>query len=106
MSLSRRKFTKEFKEAAVRRLALGALIAEVARACEANSNVLHRWRRAALAVDVDMDLRDEIQRIARESPCYGWRRSCAGAVGRSITNASGGSCARITCSVCAARSTW
>ena len=45
MSLSRRKFTKEFKEAAVRRLELGASIAEVARACEVNPNVLHRWRR-------------------------------------------------------------
>lgn len=45
MSLSRRKFTKEFKETAVRRLELGASIAEVARACEVNPNVLHRWRR-------------------------------------------------------------
>ena len=45
MSLSRRMFTKEFKEAAVRRLELGASIAEVARACEVNPNVLHRWKR-------------------------------------------------------------
>ena len=45
MSLSRRKFTKEFKLAAVRRLEMGASIAEVARACEVNPNVLHRWRR-------------------------------------------------------------
>ena len=45
MSLSRRLFTKEFKEAAVRRLELGASIAEVARACEVNPNVLHRWKR-------------------------------------------------------------
>jgi transposase-like protein len=45
MSLSRRKFTKEFKLAAVRRLEAGAGIAEVARACEVNPNVLHRWRR-------------------------------------------------------------
>jgi transposase len=45
MGLSRRKFTKEFKEAAVRRLELGASIAEVARACEVDPNVLHRWRR-------------------------------------------------------------
>ena len=45
MSLSRRKFTKEFKEAAVRRLELGASITEAARACEVNPNVLHRWRR-------------------------------------------------------------
>ena len=45
MGLSRRKFTKEFKQAAVRRLETGASIAEVARACEVNPNVLHRWRR-------------------------------------------------------------
>ena len=45
MELSRRKFTKEFKEEAVRRLELGASLAEVARACEVNPNVLHRWRR-------------------------------------------------------------
>lgn len=45
MSFSRRKFTKEFKQAAVRRLETGASIAEVARACEVNPNVLHRWRR-------------------------------------------------------------
>ncbi len=45
MNLSRRRFTKEFKEAAVRRLELGASVAEVARACEVNPNVLHRWRR-------------------------------------------------------------
>ena len=45
MSLSRRKFTKEFKLAAVRRLETGASMAEVARACEVNPNVLHRWRR-------------------------------------------------------------
>src|SRR5713101_7144327 len=45
MGLSRRKFTKEFKEEAVRRLELGASLAEVARACEVNPNVLHRWKR-------------------------------------------------------------
>jgi transposase len=45
MGMSRRKFTKEFKEETVRRLELGASLAEVARACEVNPNVLHRWRR-------------------------------------------------------------
>jgi len=45
MSQSRRNFTKEFKEAAIRRLELGASLAEVARACEVNPNVLHRWKR-------------------------------------------------------------
>ena len=45
MGMSRRKFNREFKEAAVRRLELGASLAEVARACEVSPNVLHRWRR-------------------------------------------------------------
>jgi len=45
MGAIRRKFTKEFKEAAVRRLELGASLAEIARASEVNPNVLHRWRR-------------------------------------------------------------
>jgi transposase-like protein len=44
MSLSRRRFTKEFKEAAIRRLELGASLAEVARACEVHPTLLHRWR--------------------------------------------------------------
>jgi transposase InsO family protein len=33
-----------------------------------------RWQHAPPADDADMDLRDEIQRIATEWPCYGWRR--------------------------------
>ena len=45
MSLSRRTFTKEFKEAAIQRLEMGASLAEVARGCEVNPNVLRRWRR-------------------------------------------------------------
>jgi transposase-like protein len=45
MSKSRRNFSKQFKEAAVRRLNLGASFAEVARGCEVDPNVLHRWRR-------------------------------------------------------------
>jgi transposase len=45
MGLSRRKFTAEFKAEVMRRLELGASVAEVARACELNPNVLHRWRR-------------------------------------------------------------
>ena len=45
MSKSRRKFTKEFKEAAIRRLELGASLAEVARQCEVDPNLLHRWKR-------------------------------------------------------------
>lgn len=45
MSVSRRRFTNEFKLAAERRLETGASMAEVARACEVNPNVLHRRRR-------------------------------------------------------------
>src|ERR1700681_2427022 len=45
MGLSRRLFTKEFKQAAVRRLEQGVSVGEVARALEVNPNVLHRWRR-------------------------------------------------------------
>lgn len=45
MSLSRRKFTKEVKLAAVQRLETGSSVAEVARAFEVNPNLLHRWRK-------------------------------------------------------------
>jgi transposase len=45
MELSRRKFTREFKLEAVRRLDLGVPVAELGRALEVNPNVLHRWRR-------------------------------------------------------------
>ena len=45
MGLSRRKFTKELKLAAVQQLEKGSSAAEVARAFEINPNVLHRWRR-------------------------------------------------------------
>jgi putative transposase len=34
----------------------------------------YRWREAVPATDADLDLRDEIQRIALEFPCYGWPR--------------------------------
>jgi transposase len=47
MAQRRKNFTKEVKEEALRRLDLGASVAEVARACEVNPNVLHRWRREA-----------------------------------------------------------
>ena len=45
MGLSRRKFTKEIKLAAIQRLDSGASVAEVARAFEVNPNLLHRWRK-------------------------------------------------------------
>jgi putative transposase len=41
----------------------------------------YRWRHAGsrlgTAADADIDLRDEIQKIALEWPCYGWRRITA-----------------------------
>ena len=45
MGLSRRKFTREMKLAAVRQLEAGSSAAEVARAFEINPNLLHRWRK-------------------------------------------------------------
>jgi transposase len=45
MGLSRRKFTKELKLAAIQRLNSGASVAEVARAFEVNPNLVHRWRK-------------------------------------------------------------
>ena len=45
MSLSRRRFTQEFKLSAVERLEQGASAAEVSRVFEINPNLLHRWRR-------------------------------------------------------------
>ena len=45
MGLSRRKFTKEVKLAAIQRLERGSMAAEVARAFEINANLLHRWRK-------------------------------------------------------------
>jgi transposase len=45
MGMTRRKFRKEMKLAAVQRLEQGSSAAEVARAFEINPNVLHRWRK-------------------------------------------------------------
>src|SRR5438270_6202231 len=42
---SRRRFSKEFKQTAVRRLEGGQSVAEVARALEVHPSDLHRWRR-------------------------------------------------------------
>jgi transposase-like protein len=45
MGLSRRKFAKEFKIAMLRQLDSDVSIAAVARSCEINPSLLHRWRR-------------------------------------------------------------
>ncbi len=45
MSRSRRRIiSKEFKVAAVRELEAGKSVAEVARACQVDPSMLHRWR--------------------------------------------------------------
>jgi transposase-like protein len=45
--MSRRKFSKELKLEAVRRMANGQRVAEVARAVEVHPSELYRWRREA-----------------------------------------------------------
>ena len=42
---SRRKFSKEFKQTAIRQMAGGKSAAEVARALEVHPSDLYRWRR-------------------------------------------------------------
>jgi transposase len=42
---SRRKFSREFKETAIRQMAGGKSAAEVARALEVHPSDLYRWRR-------------------------------------------------------------
>ena len=37
----------------------------------------YRWQQAPPAIDRDLDLRDEIQKVALEWPSYGWRRITA-----------------------------
>lgn len=57
-------------------MSLAALI-PLQRLCElgkVSRAGFYRWRHAPPAEDGDVDLRDEIQRIALEWPCYGWRR--------------------------------
>jgi transposase len=44
MGMSRRRFTREFKITAVRRLGQGESVAALARALEVNPSVLHRWQ--------------------------------------------------------------
>jgi transposase-like protein len=48
MALSRRKFARELKVDALRRLETGASVVEVARLHEIDPNVLRRWRRDLL----------------------------------------------------------
>ena len=45
MIMSRRRFSKEFKVAAVRQLISGKSLAEVARAQEVDASMLYRWHK-------------------------------------------------------------
>src|SRR5438270_13928202 len=45
MGLLRRKLSKEFKMTALRQLDSGVSIAVVARGCDIDASLLHRWRR-------------------------------------------------------------
>ena len=45
MSITRRKFTREFKIAAIKRLQAGYPVGRVARELEVNPNQLHIWKR-------------------------------------------------------------
>jgi transposase len=45
MVASRRRFSREFKVAALSRVDAGLSVAEVARFCRIDPNLLHRWRR-------------------------------------------------------------
>lgn len=44
--MSRRRFSREFKVAAVRQLDQSKSLAEVARVCEVDPSMLHRWYKA------------------------------------------------------------
>ncbi|HEY7390435.1 MAG TPA: hypothetical protein VH640_18100, partial [Bryobacteraceae bacterium] len=69
----------------------------------------YRWLEARPAVDHDLDLHDEIQRIALEFPSYGMPRiteELKRAVGKWARNGYAGSCGKTTCCACAAGSSW
>jgi transposase InsO family protein len=55
-------------------LAIPIPLIELCRLAEVSRAGFYRWRCQAPAEDADMELRDAIQRIAVEWPCYGSRR--------------------------------
>lgn len=58
-------------------LATPLAVERLCRLVEVSRAGFYRWRHASPVEDRDLDLRDEIQRIALEWPCYGWRRVTA-----------------------------
>jgi putative transposase len=59
------------------RLATPTPIERLCRLTHVSRAGYYRWQCAPPAVDPDLDLRDEIQRIALEFPSYGWPRITA-----------------------------
>ncbi len=55
-------------------LATPLSVERLCRLVEVSRAGFYRWRQAVPAEDRDLDVRDQIQRIALEWPCYGWRR--------------------------------
>ncbi len=49
-------------------------VKRLCRLVEVSRAGFYRWRDAARVKDGHLDVRDQIQRIALEWPCYGWRR--------------------------------
>ncbi len=58
-------------------LATPLAVERLCRLVEVSRAGFYRWRHASPVEDRDLDLRDEIQRIALEWSCYGWRRVTA-----------------------------
>jgi len=52
-------------------------VARLCKLAQVTRAGFYRWRGSPPAVDGDMDLRDDIQRIAAEFSCYVWRRVTA-----------------------------
>lgn len=56
------------------KLAIPIPLTELCRLAEVSRAGFYRWRNEGPVEDADMELRDAIQRIAVEWPCYGSRR--------------------------------
>ena len=54
--------------------AIPLALTELCRRAEVSRAGFYRWRGEAPAEDADLDLRDQVQRVAVEWPCYGSRR--------------------------------
>ena len=59
------------------RLATPLSLERLCRLTQVSRAGYYRWQHASPMVDADLELRDEIQRIALEFPSYGWPRITA-----------------------------